>query len=109
MSARKESNEQQTIVGIDRLIHEPARYLIMAYLFVTESADVLFIKRQTDLTWGNLSSHLTKLANAGYITIKKEFLDKKPHTMLQLTGEGRKAFKDYREHMKQILDNLPGF
>jgi DNA-binding MarR family transcriptional regulator len=108
MPARKENREQQSIAGIDRLIHEPARYLIMAYLYVVESADALFLQRQTGLTWGNLSSHLSRLEAAGYVTVKKEFLDKKPHTMLQLTGEGRRAFENYRRSMKQALDNLPG-
>jgi DNA-binding MarR family transcriptional regulator len=93
--------------GIDRLIHEPARYLIMAYLYVVESADFLFLERQTGLTRGNLSSHLSKLEGAGYVRILKEFMDKKPHTMLALTDQGRKAFEDYRQRMKQILNKLP--
>ena len=97
-----------TVTDIDRLIHEPARYLIMAYLYVADSADALFLQRQTELTWGNLSSHLSKLESAGYIVVKKDFLDKKPHTMLQLTGEGRKSFERYRKNMKQALEDLPG-
>jgi len=97
------------LTDIDRLIHEPARYLIMAYLYVTESADALFLRKQTGLTWGNLSSHLSKLEAAGYVTVKKDFLDKKPHTMLQLTGAGRTAFGRYRTDMKQALDDLPNF
>ena len=109
MSANKpDSTNKQPITDIDRLIHEPARYLIMAYLFVTESADALFLQRQTELTWGNLSSHLSRLEAAGYVAIKKEFLDKKPHTMLRLTNEGREAFAQYRENMKQALEELPG-
>jgi DNA-binding MarR family transcriptional regulator len=92
---------------IDRLIHEPARYLIMAYLYVVESADFLFLERQTGLTKGNLSSHLGKLEAAGYVQIQKEFLDKKPHTMLALTSDGRKAFEIYRTDMKHRLDELP--
>jgi DNA-binding MarR family transcriptional regulator len=107
MPDRKGSDLKQPIGGIDRLIHEPARYLIMAYLYVVEGADALFLQRQTELTWGNLSSHLSRLEAAGYITIKKEFLDKKPHTMLQITDDGRKAFKKYRENMKQALEDLP--
>ncbi len=59
------------------------------------------------LTWGNLSSHLSKLENAGYIVIEKEFLGKKPHTMLHLTDDGRAAFEEYRKNMKQVLDDLP--
>ena len=104
---KSDSTEKQPIAGIDRLIHEPARYLIMAYLFVVESADALFLQRQTGLTWGNLSSHLSRLESAGYVMVKKEFLDRKPHTILQLTQEGRKAFKIYRETMKRALEELP--
>ena len=94
--------------AIDRIIHEPARYLIMAYLYVVESADFLFLERQTALTKGNLSSHLGKLEAAGYVRIVKEFLDKKPHTMLALTEEGRRAFESYRDAMKHMLARLPG-
>ena len=101
------SEDQLPIASIDRLIHEPARFMIMAYLYVVESADFLFLMRQTGLTWGNLSSHLSKLEAAGYIAIEKEFLGKKPHTMLYLTNEGRVAFQEYRQSMKQVLDDLP--
>ena len=108
MPRRKSGNSgQPSIQGIDRLVHEPARYLIMAYLYIAESADALYLQRQTELTWGNLSSHLSKLEAAGYVAVKKEFLDRKPHTMLELTGEGRKAFEQYRKNMKQALDDLP--
>ena len=93
--------------GIDRLIHEPARYLIMAYLYVVDSADALFLQKQTGLTWGNLSSHLSKLESAGYVTVEKEFLERKPHTMLRLSGEGRAAFEDYRRRMQRALKDLP--
>ncbi len=47
------------------------------------------------------------LKKAGYVSIKKEFKGKKPHTMIRLTGEGRNAFRKYRQSMKQILDDLP--
>ena len=108
MSARKSVNtDKRSMNTIDRLVHEPARYLIMAYLSVTDGADALFLQRQTELTWGNLSSHLSKLEAAGYVAVKKEFLDRKPHTMLHLTGEGRKAFEQYRKNMKQALEDLP--
>jgi DNA-binding MarR family transcriptional regulator len=106
MSARKDESKTAGL-SIDRLVHEPARYLIMAHLYVVESADALFLQRQTGLTWGNLSSHLSKLESAGYLCIKKDFLDKKPHTMLELTDSGRRAFSEYRKTMKQKLDELP--
>ncbi|MDH5461986.1 MAG: transcriptional regulator [Candidatus Bathyarchaeota archaeon] len=104
-----EANEGEvpSFSEIDKTIHEPARLMIMANLFVVESADFLFLQRQTGLTWGNLSSHLSKLENAGYVAIEKEFLDKKPHTTLHLTDKGRTAFQEYRESMKQVFEDLP--
>ncbi|OPY25540.1 MAG: hypothetical protein A4E28_03084 [Methanocella sp. PtaU1.Bin125] len=92
---------------IDRLIHEPARLMIMAYLYVVDSADFIFLMRQTGLTWGNLSAHMSKLEAAGYIEVAKDFVDKKPHTMLRLTDKGRDAFRQYRKRMKGVLDSLP--
>ena len=89
---------------IDKLIHEPARLKIVAHLYVVESADMVFLMRQTELTWGNLSSHVTKLEDAGYIEVKKEFIEKKPRTTLTLTTEGRKAFERYREKIQKMLD-----
>jgi len=104
-----EANETEvpSFSEIDKTIHEPARLMIMAHLFVVESADFLFLQRQTGLTWGNLSSHLSKLEDAGYVAIEKEFLDKKPHTTLHLTDKGRMAFQEYRESMKQVFEDLP--
>ncbi len=108
MTIGKASSEsQRPVANIDRLIHEPSRFMIMAHLYVVESADFIFLMRQTELTWGNLSSHLSKLENAGHIVIEKEFLGKKPHTMLSLKDEGRAAFEEYRKNMKQVLDDLP--
>jgi len=98
---------KQPAVDIDRLIHEPSRFTIMANLYVIESADFLFLMRQTGLTRGNLSSHISKLEAAGYLDVEKEFVGKKPHTMLRLTDEGRAAFEAYRQNMKQVLDELP--
>jgi DNA-binding MarR family transcriptional regulator len=56
------------------------------------------------MTPGNLSSHLSKLEEAGYVEIVKEFIDKKPHTALRLTQKGKQAFKDYRKNLKQIFN-----
>jgi DNA-binding MarR family transcriptional regulator len=92
---------------IDKVIHEPARLSLLAHLYVFESADALFLKKQVGLTWGNLSSHLAKLEAAGYIEVNKEFIDRKPVTSLRLTSEGREAFRVYRDKMKQLFDDLP--
>lgn len=96
----------QPLTQIDRIIHEPARLLILAYLSVVESADFLFLMNRTRLTRGNLSSHLSKLETAGYVEINKEFVDKIPRTLLRITEKGRKTFQEYRRSMKQILDSF---
>ncbi len=101
------SENFRLLTEINRMIHEPARFLILAYLYVVESADFLFLERQTGLTAGNLSSHLSKLEDVSYITVKKEFVDKIPRTLLSLTNKGRKAFRLYRQNIKQVLDKLP--
>ncbi|MCW4015931.1 MAG: transcriptional regulator [Candidatus Bathyarchaeota archaeon] len=100
-------DKEKAIQLIDKIIHEPARLIIVAHLFVVESADFLFLQRQTGLTWGNISSHVRKLEDAGYVSVEKEFVDKKPHTTLKLTDKGRAAFKEYRKSMKQVFEDLP--
>jgi DNA-binding transcriptional ArsR family regulator len=75
----------QPIAEIDRLIHEPARLMIMAVLYAVESADSVFLLRQTGLTRGNLSSHMSRPEAAGYVDIEREFVDKMPRTLLRLT------------------------
>ena len=89
--------------SIDRVIHEPARLLIVTYLSVIGSADFLFLGRQTGLTRGNLSSHLSRLEDAGYVDVKKEFVDKIPRTVVALTKPGLKALDGYRKRMKRLL------
>ena len=96
----------QPIADLDRIIHEPARLMIVAILYVVQSVDFLFLLRQTGLTKGNLSSHLGKLEAAGYVDVKKEFVGKIPRTLLRLTGEGRDAFETYRHSMMQVLEDL---
>lgn len=93
---------------IDRLIHEPARLMLMSYLFVLDGADFVFLMRQTGMTQGNLSSHLSKLEHAGYIHIEKTFVGKKPRTMIRATADGRKAFQEYRQRMERILEESKG-
>lgn len=91
---------------INRLIHEPARFSVMALLYMVDSADFLFLKNQTDLSWGNLSAHLSKLEEAGYIEVEKSFKGKRPNTALHLTADGRQAFQAYLANMQQLLDGL---
>lgn len=92
---------------IDRLIHEPARYNVMALLYVVKRAEFLFVQNQTNMTPGNLSSHVSKLEAAGYLAIEKEFVGKMPRTFLSLTDSGREAFEDYRAKMRELFTSSP--
>ncbi len=103
---KKTSNDIQSLTTVDKVIHEPARLNIMAHLYVIESADFLFMMRQTGLTFGNLSAHMSKLETVGYIKIIKEFVGKKPHTMLKLTEKGKQSFDNYRKQMKQFFNEI---
>lgn len=95
----------EPIENLDRVIHEPARLKILTQLYVVDSGDFTYLMRVTGLTRGNLSSHMTKLEEAGYIEIKKEFVDRKPLTMLRLTPDGRKALETYRKTMARIIQD----
>jgi DNA-binding MarR family transcriptional regulator len=107
MTNHEPDHELHVLAGINQLIHASARLMVLTYLYVVESADYVFLLRLTGLTWGNLSTHLTKLEEAGYITLTKEFKGKKPHTTISLTPQGREAFKEYKKSMQQVLDDLP--
>jgi DNA-binding MarR family transcriptional regulator len=95
------------LADIDQIIHAPARLMILTYLYVVESVDYVFLMRLTGLTWGNLFTHLTKLEDAGYVKIEKTYKGKKPYTIVHLSAGGRKAFREYKKSMKQVLDDLP--
>ena len=99
--------ELHPLAEIDQVIHAPARLMVLTYLYVVESVDYVFLMRLTGLTWGNLSTHLTKLEEAGYVTITKTFKGKKPHSTIRLTDRGRAAFREYKQSLQQVLDDLP--
>jgi len=87
----------------DRVIHEPARLKIMAVLSVAESADFTYLMGETGLTRGNLSVQLTRLQDAGYIDIRKEFVGRSPRTTAWMTTDGKVAFDAYRAYLTQLL------
>ncbi|MFX1474679.1 MAG: transcriptional regulator [Promethearchaeota archaeon] len=101
--------ELPSVQDIDRLIHEPARLTILIHLYVLKSADYVFLTQQTGLTWGNLSAHLAKLEEAGYIKIEKKFVDRRPYTLVHLTEQGRAAFRAYQRQMKHLFEELDEF
>ncbi|HSA96365.1 MAG TPA: transcriptional regulator [Acidobacteriota bacterium] len=92
------------LADLDRLIHEPARLALTAILSVVDSADFLYLQRETGLTKGNLSSHLAKLEEAGYIAIEKTYRGRIPLTLIRLTDKGAAAYKAYRARFKEFLE-----
>jgi DNA-binding MarR family transcriptional regulator len=101
------SSEIQRATTVDRLIHEPSRMMIMAILYAASQADFLYLLRETGLTKGKLSAHLTRLEQGGYLRTEKVFRGKMPQTLLALTPEGRAAFGTYRKQLKLLADALP--
>jgi DNA-binding transcriptional ArsR family regulator len=98
------SEDLRRVTELDRLIHEPARLLIVTILSTVESADFLFLQRETGLTKGNLSAHLSKLEDAGYVKIQKTFKGKLPLTICKLTAAGTKAVTQYRQQLQSFMD-----
>jgi DNA-binding MarR family transcriptional regulator len=103
MPTEAPGTESQPGVEIDRIIHEPARLLVLAQLFETESADFLYLLRHTGLTKGNLSAHLRKLEQAGYVEVEKTFVERLPLTVVRLSEKGREAIEAYRRQMLELL------
>jgi DNA-binding HxlR family transcriptional regulator len=97
-------NQQiRTIAELDRVIHEPGRLIIATLLFAVEKSDFLYLQHETGMNKGTLSSHLSRLEEAGYVAVTKTYRGKVPQTLLCLTGAGRKAFEQYRRKLKEAL------
>jgi DNA-binding transcriptional ArsR family regulator len=88
---------------LNRVIHEPARLLIVALLAGVKEADFLWVQRESGLTKGNLSGHITKLEGAGYVEVEKTYRGKIPLTLLRLTRDGKKAFEAYKHDLNGLL------
>lgn len=98
----------EPIENLDPVVHAPARLMILAYLASVVSADFTFLLNQTRLTRGNLATHISRLEEAGYVDVNKEFVDRVPRTLYRLTGAGRTAIQAYRENMRRVIDDLLG-
>ena len=97
---------QEQILDIDPLIHAPIRLAALSILATVQNANFSFIKESVKTTDGNLSTHLTKLEEAGYIKIEKTFKGKKPQTIYSITDLGREAFDKYINNLENIINNL---
>jgi DNA-binding MarR family transcriptional regulator len=88
---------------LDRVVHEPGRLMIVALLYAVDKADFLYLQHETEMNKGTLSSHLSRLEEAGYVEVEKTYRGKIPQTLLHLTDAGRKAFEEYRKKLKRAL------
>ncbi len=96
----------QSLGDLDRILHEPARMMITAILYSAHEADFLYLLNATGLTRGNLSTHLARLEEAGYVEIEKTYKGKLPRTICRLTDAGRTAFDEYRRQLREIVETL---
>jgi DNA-binding transcriptional ArsR family regulator len=95
----------ELLANLDRRVHEPTRLAILSALLACQSADFLFLLRVTGLTKGNLSAHLSKLEEAGWIEIEKRFVGKKPQTLVSLSGAGREATESYWKEITELRES----
>jgi DNA-binding MarR family transcriptional regulator len=95
----------ENLANLDKLIHEPSRLAILTALSACESADFLSLRRLTGLSDGNLSTHLSKLEEAGLVDIQKQFVAKKPSTQLKITKKGHAAIQQHWEQLTAIKQN----
>lgn len=93
----------RALADLDRVIHEPARLAIATILSLVESADFLYLQREAGLTRGNLSFHLGKLEEAGYVSIEKTYRGRVPLTLVRLTPAGAAALRGYRARLQEFL------
>ncbi|MGB2895242.1 MAG: transcriptional regulator [Anaerolineales bacterium] len=94
------------MASLDTLIHQPVRLRIVASLSALPedgSAEFTFLRDLHDLTDGNLGAHLRKLEEAGYVSLEKTFIERKPRTFIAITRKGRKAFMEHVEALELIL------
>ncbi len=93
----------EEFLSLDRLVHEPARLVILTVLNEADEVEFRFLEEVSGLTKGNLSSHISKLEEAGYLAVKKFFRGKLPATSFKITRAGRAALKTYRQQLSQAL------
>ena len=103
MSERSGASGGPRPVELDRLIHAPARLLLISNLVIVDEADFVYLSARTGLTAGNISSHMTRLEEAGYVRIEKGFAGRRPRTTYALTERGRSAFDAYRRQVDSVL------
>ena len=93
-------------MDFDKLVHQPTRLQIFAYLYQHGEATFSQLKADLDVTEGNLSSHIQRMEEAGAVAVEKEFVDRKPQTTYRLTDDGRNKFEDHIGTLESLIDSL---
>lgn len=107
MNRNYDIQDLQEIGSIDQVIHAPARLMMIMSLYQTNTLDFIQLMTRTELTWGNLSTHLTKMEEAGYVMITKTFKGKRPQTLISMTESGRQAYLQWgRTMLKALPDSI---
>ena len=88
---------------LDRLVHSRIRLAVLSILAAVEDAAFTYLRDQVNTTDGNLSTHMQKLEEAGYVEVDKSFRDRKPQTRYRMTPEGRDAFREYVDRLERIV------
>ncbi len=99
--------QEHLTIKLSKVLHQKARLGIMSILIVVGEAEFTQLKKQLNLTDGNLNTHLYALEREKYITIQKKFIKKKPKTICSLTEKGRKAFSEYIDNLEKIIQDVP--
>jgi DNA-binding MarR family transcriptional regulator len=110
MAARNSAAQRvfEDVAATDRLVHEPARLVLLTALSACKSADFVFLQRLSGLQAGNLSQHLAKLEQAGLITVTKGFSGKYPQTTVAITDDGKKALDDHWSKLDALRKTAKG-
>lgn len=98
--SRTEAKKPQEL---DKIIHQPVRTRIVAFLVNVGSCDFVEMKKALDLTDGHMSTHMKELIGNGYVEVEKSFVDNKPRTTYKITRDGRKKFLSYVESLKSLI------
>lgn len=94
--------------GLDTVVHGPVRLGILTLLHVDGPLDFTALKKRLDVPDGALGSHLQKLEEEGYITVKREFVGKRPRSTYRLLPAGRAAFARHLRNLKSIIEAVEG-
>ena len=100
-------NDAENYLKLDRVVHEPARLLILTLLVDANDMEFRFLEEISGLTKGNLSGHISKLEEAGYVEVQKFFRGKVPATSLKITRTGQNALRQYRKQLNEALNHKP--